>query len=222
MARTDWFRNTVWNADIEAAYREKLARSRSSRPQYLTIQAGYLTKKYPNVALSLIDEYFDTHDDFHIASALCIRAVSYITLGQISEAVITYKQALDWELSHPGRTTTAGIDLAKLVVNQRLSNEYDYVLEILTTRFKPSDLQFPSLRYRWNGCNALIANDLGHTAEAIEFAERALQAAAQTESPYRYHRDVGVVRDASDEFARRLKRIARPSKLRSLFRLIIR
>jgi tetratricopeptide (TPR) repeat protein len=222
MARTDWYRNAIWNADIEKTYREKLSRSRSSRPQYLTIQAGYLTKKYPNVALSLIDEYFDTGDDFHVPSALCIRADCYISLDRISDAVSTYKQALDWELSYPGLTTTAGIDLAKLVANQRLSNEYDYVLEILTTRFKPSDLQFPNLRYRWNGCNALIANDLGHTAEAQEFAERALQAAAQTESPFRYHRDVSVVRSASDDFARRLKRIARPSKLRSLFRLIIR
>lgn len=222
MSRHDWYRNTKWDANIETKYRAKLDRSRSGKPQYLVIQAGYLREEYPAVALKLVHEFFETGDDFHIPDALCVRAASYKTLGNIDEAVKAYKEALDWEAVHPGLITAARIDLPKLVVDHRLTLEYEYSLEILTTRFKPSDLQFPSLRYKWNGCNALIAHDFEQIAEAQEFAERALAAAAQTESPFRHHRTVGIVRNSSDEFGRRLKRIARPSKLRSLFRLLVR
>lgn len=61
MARHDWYRNEKWNATIDAAFHAKLARAhRRTRPQYLKIQASYLTSRYPEAALTLIDEYFAT------------------------------------------------------------------------------------------------------------------------------------------------------------------
>lgn len=220
MGRDDWYRNAEWNAETESAFRAKLSRSRSGRPQYLRIQASYLSERYPLAALKLIEEYFETGDKFDVPNAFCVRAEAYRVLGKIDDAVAAYKGALDWEDAHPHHISTARIDLPKLIAERRLSNEYDYALDILAARFKPMDHQFPSTRYLWNGSNALISSELGNVAEAREFAERALSAAAQTESPFRYHRTVGVVRDTSDEFGLRLKRIARPSKLRSLLRLI--
>ena len=222
MGRDDWYRNTEWNPDTEAAFRAKLSRSRSGRPQYLRIQAGYLAERYPLAALSLVDEYFETGDGFDVPTAFCVRAEACCALGRIDDAVAAYKRALAWEEAHPHHISTARIDLPRLVAERCLSSEYAYALDILATRFKPMDHQFPSTRYLWNGSNALILSELGRAAEAQELAELALRAAALTESPFRYHRTVGVVRDTSDEFGLRLKRIARPSKLRSLLRLISR
>lgn len=221
MARDDWYRNKEWTADIEAAFRTKLSKARSQKSQYIVIQAGYLAHGYPAAALALIDEYFKTGDDFDVARAYCVQAEARLSLGRIGEAVVSYKEALDYETRRPGVITTASLDLAKIVAENRLSSEYDFTLEILTTRFKESDFSFPNLRYVWNGSNALIADDLGHHVEAQEFAERALRAAAETESPYRYHRTMGLVKNSSDDFGRRIKRIARPSKMRALFRLAI-
>ncbi len=220
MGRDDWFRNSDWNGDIEAAFRAKLSRSRSSRPQYLEIQAGYLTESHPTVALRLIEEYFKTGDEFVVPGAFCVQGQAYLSLGKIEEAVGAYKRALDWEIEHPGLVTNARIALPRLIADLRLTDEYEYALNILTTRFNKSDHSWPLTRYLWNGSSALIASDLGQHADAKDLAERALRAAAQTESPFRYHRDIGLVENTSDEFGRRLKRIARPSKLRSLFRLV--
>lgn len=220
MGRDDWYRNSHWDADTEAAFRAKLSKSRSSRAQYLRIQASYLTHDYPAAALKLIEEFFETGDEFDVPNALCARAEACRRLGRIHDAVAAYRQALDWEELHPRLISTARVDFPKMVAEHRLSREYEYARDILATRFGPMDHQFPSTRYWWNGSHALIASELGHLTEAQEFAERALHAAAQTESPFRYHRTFGVVRDTSDEFGRRLKRIARPSKLRSLLRLI--
>lgn len=222
MGRHDWYRNADWSAATEAAFHDKLSRSRSSRAQYLKIQAAYLTDDYPQAALALIEEYFETGDEFHVAEALCTQAQAYCSLGKIDEAVAAYKRALSWEEAHPQHTSLARTDYPKLVAENRLSREYDYALHILANGFQTTDHQFPLDRYYWNGSNALILSELGHLAEAREFAERALRAAAQTESPFRYHRGVGVVRNTSDDFGRRIKRLARPSILRSLFRLISR
>lgn len=220
MGREYWYRNTEWSAEIEMAFRAKISRSRGMRPQYLRIQAGQLAGKYPEVSLGLIDDYFDTGDEFDVPNAYCVRAEAYLALGRQSVAVSAYKQALAWEVSHPGNISTARIDLPKIVAGNRLFNEYDYVLDILKSRFTELDHQFPSTRYLWNGCCAQIMFDLGQRAEAREFADRALRAAAVTESPFRYHRNVGVVRDTSDEFGRRIKEIAQPSKVRAMFRLL--
>lgn len=220
MGRDDWYRNTQWNADTEAAFRDKLSRSRSSRAQYLRIQASYLTDDYPQAALRLIEEYFETGDAFDVPMAFFAQAQAYSSLGKISEAVAAFKGALSWEELHPGHISPARTYYPKLVAENRLSAEYDYALDILANRFQPMDHQFPLERYHWNGSNALIANELGHFAEAREFAERALRAAAQTESPFRFHRNLGIVRNMSDDFGRRIKRLAQPSILRSLFRLI--
>jgi tetratricopeptide (TPR) repeat protein len=222
MGRDDWYRNTEWSAETESAFRTKLSRSRSGRPQYLRIQASYLADRFPLAALKLIDEYFETGDEFDVPTAWCARAEAYLALGEIDEAVAAYKAALGWEEGHPHHISTAKYDLPTLVAQRGLSSEYDYALSILATRFSPMDHQFPSTRFLWNGSSALILSELGRLAEAREFAERALSAAAQTESPFRYHRTVGLVRDTSDEFGQRLKRIARPSKLRSLLQLVSR
>jgi tetratricopeptide (TPR) repeat protein len=220
MGRDDWYRNKDWSAATEAAFRDKLSRSRSSRAQYLRIQANYLADDYPRAALELIEEYFQTGDAFDVPMAFCTQAQAYCNLGEIDQAVAAYKQALRWEESHPRHISPARTYFPKLVAENRLSSEYDYALDILANRFQPHDHQFPLERYHWNGSNALIASELGHRAEAREFAERALQAAAQTESPFRYHRNVGIVRNSLDDFGRRIKRLVRPSIMRSLFRII--
>ena len=220
MGREDWYRNREWSAATEAAFRKKLSRSRSSRAQYIRIQASYLAKDYPHAALGLIEEYFATGDEFDVPMAFCAQAESYCSLGKNEEAIAAYKQALSWEQTRPGHVSPARTFYPKMVAEKRTSSEYDYALDILKNRFQLTDLQFPLERYYWNGSNALIASELGHHSQAREFAERALRAAEETGSPFRHHRSVGIVRDTSDEFGTRIKSLARPSILSSLVRLI--
>lgn len=218
MARDDWYRNREWNADVEATYRRKLSRSRSGRPQYLTIQAGYLSERDPAVALALIDEYFGTGDKLHVPQALCVRAEAHLAMGNDTDAIAEYKQALDWEAAHPNFISTASTSFPVLVAEMRLTDDYDYALKILTSRFSESDLLFPATEYMWNGSFALIAHEKGEVVAAREFAERAIRAATKTESPFRYHRKVGLVPNASHDFGRRIKDIAKPSKVPSWMR----
>lgn len=154
-----------------------------------------------------------------MSDALSTQARTHCALDKISEAISSYKLALDWEQDNRGIITNARLDLPKLVTTNGIESEYDYALKVLTERFTASDHAFPITRYTWNGSCAIIASARGEAVEAREFAERALRAAAETESPFRYHRRIGIVGDATDQFARKIKSIARPSMVRSLFRL---
>lgn len=220
MGRDDWYRNELWSAAIEAAFRTKLARSRSGKPQYLRIQAGYLARNHPDTSLALIDEYLELGDHFDMPTARCVQAEAYETLGRIADALAVLKLALSWEAKHPNMHSTASIDYPVMVAKYCITAEYDEALMILDDRFKPSDFMFPITRYRWNGCQALIRAELGQTDAARHFASRALLSASETQSPFRYHRGVGLVSQTSDDFGLRVKKIARPSALRRLLRVI--
>jgi hypothetical protein len=219
VSRDDWFRNERWDADIESAFRAKLARSRSGKPQYLVIQAGYLAKDYPDVALQLIDEFLTLPEVFEMPLARCVQARALETKGNVHQAISALKLALAWEVAHPGYLTTASIDYPMMVARHRIVDEYDDALTTLLERFKPQDFSFPATRYRWNGCQALIRAELGQIADARHFAERALAAASDTQSPFRYHRSIGLVETTTDDFGRRIKRIVRPSGIRKFLRL---
>lgn len=222
MGNRDWFRHETWTDEIEAEFRAKLARARTQGPQYLKIQAGLLANRHPQIALRLIDEYFDTDDKFFIADAHCIRAEAFVSIGKIDEALAAYKDALEWEEAHPNYISAARMQFPKLVAEARRRDLYALALNVLTERFRIDEHRFHDLRYFWNGANAVIASDLGRMAEAREFAERALRASNETRPPFPRHPTIGLVKQTDDDFGQRIKRIARPSRLRSLFRLISR
>lgn len=220
MSRDDWYRNERWDAAIEAAFRTKLARSRSGKPQYLVLQAGHLSKAHPDVALQLIEEFLTLSEMFEMPRARCVQAEALEAKGNVREAISALKLALAWEAAHPGYLTTASIDYPMLIVRHRVADEYDEALTVLVERFKPQDFSFPATRYRWNGCQALIRAELGQIADASHFAERALVAASETQSPFRYHRSIGLVGSTSDDFGRRIKEIVRPSGFKRFLRLL--
>lgn len=220
MARDDWYRNERWDAEIEAAFRARLARSRRpNRDQYLTLQAGHLAKAAPEAAIALAEEYLASGDTLYLINALGARAAAFEALGRFDQAIADYKRALDHEREHPHLIGTARWDYPCLVATQRIAGDYADALTVLAERFQPGDMGFPRHRYLWNGAQALILSETGRRDEARRFAERALAAAAETQSPYRHHRTMGLVNDSDDDFRRRLKRIAEPSALRRLLRL---
>jgi tetratricopeptide (TPR) repeat protein len=205
LSRDDWFRNETWNPEVEAAFNARLGRARN-KTQYLRIQAGHLSSGQPDVALALIDRYFELGGDIDIASAHSIRAIAYISMGKIDDAVSAYEDALAREHEFPNLRTRTFIDLPKLIVDSRLAEKYPRALEILEN--SKTELTFPVDRYIWAGAKALILNELGQTAEAQILAKSALGAASTTDSGFRYHPQIGLVKSTEDPFGTRLTSLA--------------
>lgn len=207
MVRDAWYSNTTWNEEIEAAFFERLKRARYHKPHYLRLQARTLTRTHPQVALRLLDLYFNTgQQTAFLALAHVDRANAYIALGQIDAAIAALQTALAREVVFPNVATRACFQLPKLVVIELRRDLYPRAREILDDA--SSRIAFPVDKYEHYGARALLLHDLHHFESAREYAELALEAAALDHSGIPRHPDVGLVTDIENDFHTRLCRVA--------------
>ncbi len=190
MGREDWYRNMDWDEDIAEAFFTKLKRARR-KEQYLRIQACYLSKRHPEVALDLLDKYFELEDDFDHAQAYCDMASSYLTLNKVSDALEAYKKALNQESTGKGVKTEAYILLPMLIAEQNIKEQYQFGIDLLI-KYKKR-LLFPVDHFRWHAAMAIFKYGLGNQTDASSEAEQALDAAQIKKSGFRYHQDIGLV-----------------------------
>jgi tetratricopeptide (TPR) repeat protein len=205
MTRDDWYRNTEWTPDIEKTFHAKLARARR-KAQYLRIQACVLAKSHPAVALRLLDDYFESGDDFDEAQAHVDRATAYRALGQNEKALHSYECALAVEAKKPFVKTQAYIQLPYLVATTAERLRYEQALDLLE-RHK-TRLTFPVDHFLWHATRALILGDVGSLDAARMHAAQALEAAAMERSGLRRHPSVGLVGDSYNDIVPKLTGIA--------------
>jgi tetratricopeptide (TPR) repeat protein len=199
---SEWFRNTTWNESVERAFDEKLLRARR-KEQYLRIQACTLARSHPEVALTLLDRYFELPDDFDHAQAHCDRATALTRLGRISEGIASYEAALAREATFPNLKTAAYLNLPYLIATHEIREQYDRALELLQAH--EARLMFPVDRFLWHAARALIAADTYEPAVARVHAEKALEAAACEHSGFRHHPSVGLVTAEYDSVIEKLE-----------------
>ncbi len=198
----DWFRNTTWDAAIEVAFDEKLRRARR-KEQYLRIQACTLARSHPEVALKLLDRYFELHDDFDHAQAHVDRATALLTLSRVDEALAAYEAALAREAVFPKVQTQAYLDLPYVVATRGVREQYRRALDLL--HLHESRLMFPVDHFRWHAAHALIGAATGEAEAVRSHAERALEAASRDDSGFRYHPSVGLVTPHHEAVVRKLE-----------------
>jgi tetratricopeptide (TPR) repeat protein len=200
--RSDWFRNKHWNAEIENAFFQKLARARD-KAQYLRIQACELAPHEPDVALRLLDQYFALNDNSDHAQAHVDRATAFLALGNIEAAVSAYEAALAHEAEFPSRRSRAQLDLPYLIARKSLSAYYDRALELLEKR--KEDLMFPVDHFQWHCSRAFILSERANRSSARDAAQAALAATGVPHSGFRYHPELGLANNVDPALIRRLK-----------------
>lgn len=200
----DWYRNMTWDEAIERTFFEKLRRARS-KPQYLRIQACTLAHSHPEVALKLLERYFEFDDTFDHAQAHVDQATALLALDRVDEALAEYEAALDRESVFPNVLTNAYLELPYVVATRGIRSLYRRAIEIL--HLFESRLTFPIDHFRWQAAYALIAADISELQTARIHAERALEAARLNFSGFRYHPTVGLVTSEEDDIVIKLKAI---------------
>lgn len=208
MGREDWYRNTDWNEEIEAAYFDKLSRARSSRDQYLTIQASLLARTHPDVAMKLVDLYFNTKKtNFDVGLAFGVLVEVAKSKGQWDKVVETYKQLLELEKAKPSQTFGTDIELPYFVATHKIKHEYSNCLEVLKSINR--DMIFPLERFKYYSALALISMGNGQRSAAKNAASCALQEADLQRSGLRYHQNLGLVGEDHRSTIRKLVQISK-------------
>ncbi|MDB5335265.1 MAG: hypothetical protein JWN70_884 [Planctomycetaceae bacterium] len=201
MTKTEWFRNTSWNEAIEETFNDRIRRARS-KDQYLRIQASLLVASHPEVALRLLDSYFELPDPFDKAQAHVDRAAAFTALGRLDEALTSYDAALAQEKLQPQILTLAYIELPYLIAAHRVRGQYARAKQLLQDH--ASRLSFPVDHFRWHAALALMAIDTGDPVLAKRHATNALEMAAAEHSGFRYHPNLGLVTNQYDNLVQKM------------------
>ena len=190
MSSEDWYRNDEWSEEIESIFFEKLKRARR-KEQYLRIQASTIATRAPDVALSLLDQYFQLSDDFDHAQAYCDMAAAYIAKGEIQNAINSYGKALERESEFPNLKTDAYILYPLLIAENKITNLYQSANEVLNEHRER--LMFPVDHFRWHAAKAIISVESGNNEQAANHAGQAFDAAQIKKSGFRFHQNLGLV-----------------------------
>jgi tetratricopeptide (TPR) repeat protein len=215
MASSEWYRRRTWSVTDQTDFETRLKRARTPyrRAQYLRLQALHLQEvgspELHSAALELLDRLLREYssETSQVAQAHEQRAQSLSALGRHQEALDAYRAALDAETIYPNWQTEAYLGYAELVLALGRVELYDEVLALLKAHHS-SEL-FPIQQFRSASARAAIYEAQGERDLAGEAAVAALAAAAKTESPFRYHRTLGLVRPPLSEGKTWLERLAR-------------
>ena len=205
----DWFRQVSWGEDEQTLFRAKLAKARTwGRPQYLRIQAVTLERKLPHVALRLFEECIALDmDGIQSAWAHDGRAEIFARQGDLEPALLAFEAALDCLSRQPNAIPSATINYPLFVARHGFRDRFERAIAVLD-RYE-REPTFPIGRFKAAAARALIAEVRLDGGSAILFAATALDAAAETQSEFRYHPDTGLVRAEQAFLIKRLTVIAK-------------
>jgi tetratricopeptide (TPR) repeat protein len=212
MGRHDWYRNTTWTPEVQAAFRSRLDRSRGrfKKAQYLRIQALYLAEAaLLEPAIQLLNELLGEYPEpSQLSSAMMQRAQCFYRMSQIPKAIDDYRRALQAERDRPIVKTDAWLKFAWMIASERMAELYDEALAVLAEFSSPLALLFPLQRFQYNATRALIVESKGDRTSAQSFAAAALKDAATEHSGFSRHPTLGIARDPDEHVLQRLKAIA--------------
>lgn len=103
-------------------------------------------RSHPEVALKLLDRYFELPDNFDHAPAHVDRAIALLALGRVNDAIASYEAVLAREAPFPSLQTHAYLDLPYLIATRETRERYAQALQLLQAY--EARLVFPVDRFR--------------------------------------------------------------------------
>lgn len=207
----EWYAKKTWTEADQADFFARLKRSRSSynKAQYLWIQGRELEKVgLLQEAMALFDKMLAEYPEEFFLSLVCQHKASCLAkLGQLDEAIIFYRRALDAQRNFPNHFTQGPNEFGRFVVDHQLKKLYREVLAVLD-ELKAPGTHFPGEIYEESGIRAIIHEELGRHEKAVEFAAAALSAAGQSRSQFKRHPKFGLVKDRDSKFYEAIETIA--------------
>jgi tetratricopeptide (TPR) repeat protein len=168
---TDWYRNTDWSPAIAEDFEARLARSRSQKAQYLSLQGMALVPKHPEVAASLLRRAIQLDDPFETVRALATLAQTHLALGNLEEALEAYEAALERQIAQPNIVSVQPADYLFAIGYFRAESRMPGALAIAEAM---PDHGIFGTDPQILAAKAMVFDLAGRTAEARAAAARAL------------------------------------------------
>ena len=206
--KDDWFREPCLSLEQIEYFEEKLKKSRSSRHEYIRIQAYALQVSGQYRSAITMIERIEAEDKDHYSLSWLYesKAECYLKLGCHELAIKWFRYSLQRENERPTVIGNASLTFPFWIATERMSQYYDEAVAILLNTIEPDGL-FPVRMFKQYAALALIVADQGHIEDAQPSARAALLYAERTQSNAANHRTLGLVVDNYFELKSKLQRI---------------
>jgi hypothetical protein len=204
----DWYRRTNWTEEDQVAFFDRLNRSRSqhNKAQYLRIQAGYLEDDYPLEALKLLEILFNEYPEpSQLASAFLQKAHCLVSLSREDDSVEAFRDVLKYEEKYPKYQTEGYLDFPLFIITHKRKELYQEAKDILI--LYADRLMFPVDYYKYHTVLAVIEWQAKNIENAKAHVIEAKKASEEKQSGFRYHPNVGLVKEQDDEIQKEFKEI---------------
>lgn len=201
-----WFKNRVWNAEIERDFFSRVSRAKRKKKTYLGIQAFNLIVGYPEVALRLFEEVLKlgepADDDCDYYSGI---AKARLALGQVEQSIEAYLKALSLEEKQSTYVSMANLEYPLLVASRAMYRRFVHAFDVSWTR---GPVSLPIEAFELHCARAIILAEAEEVASATENALAALAASAALDADYIKRSGIDLICDDYPRIARRLREIA--------------
>ena len=216
---SDWFRSSRWDDSVAAAFEAKLRRARArSRPQYIRIQGVHLIAQADQSSRAagrellqrVIDEYGE-EDALQSVWAAENLVDALVADDRLDEAEALTRELIARRDGDPTAWTGGRTDLDLALAEMLLHRGDPTNLREADERLDRSDesveqaSMFRNLVLRYLVARARVAHGLGDRERARQYADDALEVAAETTASLPRHPDVGrpeATRDLINELRR--------------------
>ncbi|WP_067139607.1 hypothetical protein [Oceanivirga salmonicida] len=215
MNKENWYRNTIWNEEIEKEFENRLKRSRGNynKSQYLRIQATYLLsssneifeKKGIELMERVINFYSDEFDsitakeqlgDFYFSKKDFVNAEYYFRI--VTEYYYTKTRS--------GTSGLADLKLCELILLTNQKDKFKEAYKMGIEKFDREYLSFDNEKFYYNNLMANLCYAMNRKNEASKFASIALELSKITRPKFSRHKMLGLV-NATEEQIEKLKMI---------------
>ncbi len=216
MSKDDWYRNTVWNEEIEKAFENRLKRSRGDfhKSQYLRIQASCLlsssnelfSSKGVELMKRVVSDYPNESDSVLANEQL---GDFYFAKNDFANAEKYFRAVTEYYYTNNRSNTSflADLKLCEIILKTNQKDKFEEAHKIMKDFEKTGGrLVFNSDRFYYGNIRANLCYEMKKYDEAADFARQTLEIAKITEPQFYRHKELGVV-NATEEQIEKLKMI---------------
>ena len=209
MTTHEWYRNTIWNSNIENDFEARLKRSRGafSKAQYLRIQASYLLNssetKTQLVGIKQMERLIKDFPDEEFSTILGHEQLGdyYFNLAEYEKAEYHFGIVVEryrTKKTRSGTSAKADLKLADIFLTANMNDRFEEAYQICK-EFPINDLTFNNDKFYYFELMAHICDKLGKKNEAKDYAKTAIEISRIIKPQFYRHKTIGLVKTTKQQ-----------------------
>ncbi|NDV68279.1 hypothetical protein [Dysgonomonas sp. 25] len=206
MSRDNWYRNTIWNEDIEHNFEERLKRSRGSfyKAQYIRIQATYLlrteSQEYQTLGIELLKRTISEYPNEILEVTCALEQIGdyYMKKKELDEAKYYFELINKYKNYKQNADNLSNLKLIEIVLRKNEISKFSIVYEQIEN-INIEDLIFNSDKFYFTYLAACLSHKMGKLEVAKKYASLSQKLLENNNPQFKKHPNVGIIKPTNNQ-----------------------